>query len=322
MQALTDGYLAGAPRIRDRAFLHDVLDGLSRPQKTLPAKYFYDLEGSRLFEEITRLPEYYPTRTELAILRDEAAAIGRLSKPGLAVVEFGSGSTEKIRTLLRALPDVALYVPIDVSGEYLGGEAAQLRADLPDIEVVPVIGDFTAELALPPEARGRPLLGFFPGSTIGNFEPEAAEGLLARFRALLGSGSGLIVGVDLVKPDAILNAAYDDAAGVTARFNLNLLARIARELGVDLDPGAFAHRALFNRARSRVEMHLVSRHAQEIRVGGRTIRFAEAETIHTENSYKYRPADFEALAARAGWRREAVLTDPESLFAVFVLRAE
>ena len=322
MQALND-VLPGGPGLqtRDPAFLADVIDGLSRPQKTISAKYFYDLEGSKLFDEITRLPEYYPTRTELSILRDQAREIGRLSRPGLAVVEFGAGSSEKIRSLLRALPQVSLYVPIDVSGDFVEGEAAQLRADRPDLEVVPVIGDFTGEMLLPPEARNRPLLGFFPGSTIGNFEPEQAGRLLARFAALLGEGASLLIGVDLVKPDAILNAAYDDAAGVTAQFNLNLLRRINRELGADFDLAGFAHRAAFNRAQSRVEMHLVSLRAQEVRLGDATMRFAAGETIHTENSYKYRPEDFEALAIRSGWLRERMLTDPNGLFALFALRA-
>jgi dimethylhistidine N-methyltransferase len=322
MQALND-VLPGGPAVRkhDPVFLADVLDGLARPQKTLSAKYFYDLEGSRLFEEITRLPEYYPTRTELSILRDRAHEIGQLSRPGLAVVEFGSGSSEKIRTLLGALSDVSIYVPVDVSGEFLKGEAAQLRADRPDLEVIPLVGDFTGPLTLPAEVRARPRLGFFPGSTIGNFEPEAAGKLLSSFAALLGQGSSLLIGVDLVKPDAILNAAYDDAAGVTGRFNLNLLRRINRELGADFDLGGFAHRAFFNRAKSRVEMHLVSLRAQEVRVGGRTIRFDAGETIHTENSYKYQPEDLEALAMRSGWLRETMLTDPNGLFAIFALRA-
>lgn len=322
MQALND-VLPGGPALttRDEAFLADIREGLSRPQKALPAKYFYDLEGSRLFEEITRLPEYYPTRTEVSILRDRAREIGRLSRPGLAVVEFGSGSSEKIRALLQALPDVEVYVPIDVSSEFVEGEAAQLRADLPDLEVIPVIGDFTGSLTLPAEIRSRPLLGFFPGSTIGNFEPEEAGRILARFAALLGEGASLLIGVDLVKPDAILNAAYDDRAGVTARFNLNLLARINRELGADFDLGAFSHRAFFNRAESRIEMHLVSLRRQDVRIGGHGFRFETGETIHTENSYKYRPEDFEALAIRSGWLREAMLTDPHDLFAMFALRA-
>ena len=325
MHALND-LLGGGPALRPRSvvdpvFLADVVEGLSRPQKTLPAKYFYDLAGSRLFEEITRLPEYYPTRTELSILRGQAAEIAKLSRPGLAVVEFGSGSSEKIRALLQALPDVEFYVPIDVSGEFIEGEAAQLRADRPDLTVVPVIGDFTGAMRLPPELSGRPLLGFFPGSTIGNFEPAEAERLLAGFAALLGEGASLLLGVDLVKEKAILDAAYDDAAGVTGRFNMNLLSRINRELGGDFNLPAFSHRAFFAPEASRIEMHLVSARAQDVRIGERRFHFEAGETIHTENSYKYRPDAFEALAVRAGWRREAMLTDPQELFALFALRA-
>ncbi|WP_375460723.1 L-histidine N(alpha)-methyltransferase [uncultured Enterovirga sp.] len=305
----------------DSSFLADVLDGLARSQKTVAAKYFYDLEGSRLFEEITRLPEYYPTRTELAILRDHAAAFVALSPPGAAVVEFGSGSTEKIRVLLGAIPDLAAYVPIDVSGDFLREEAAQLRADRPGLTVIPVVADFTRDMALPDELAGRPLIGFFPGSTIGNFEPEFAGWLLGRFAALLGSGALLILGVDLVKPDAVLKAAYDDAAGVTARFNMNLLTRINRELGADFDLTGFAHRAFFNRERSRIEMHLESLHQQSVRIGTARFDFAPGETIHTENSYKYTKTSFEALSGHAGWATARVATDPAELFSVFALRA-
>lgn len=322
MQALND-VLPGGPGFAkpDPVFLADVLESLSRRQKTLPAKYFYDFTGSQLFEDITRLPEYYPTRTELSILRDRASDISRLSRPGLAVVEFGSGSTEKIRALLKALPDVAVYVPIDVSGDFIEGEAAQLRGDHPGLDVIPVVGDFTKELTLPAEIRSRPLLGFFPGSTIGNFEPQEAERLLGRFAALLGPGASLLIGVDLVKSDDILNPAYDDAAGVTAKFNLNLLRRINRELGADFDLESFTHQAFFNHAKRRIEMHLVSRHQQNVHLNGHVLNFAAGETIHTENSYKYLPVDFEALASRAGWRAQTMLTDPESLFALFALRA-
>ena len=305
----------------ESVFLQDVLDGLGRPRKTISAKYFYDLEGSRLFEEITRLPEYYPTRTELSILSSRADAIAALVPDGATIVEFGAGSTEKIRILLRALPRLAAYVPVDVSGEFLAAEAARLRADMPDLEVLPVTGDFTGPIRLPAGLGTRSLVGFFPGSTIGNFEPEMAGDLLARFAELLGPGALLVIGVDLVKDNAVLDAAYDDAAGVTARFNRNLLVRINRELGADFDLDAFAHRAFFDRAKSRIEMHLVSRRDQVVRIAGHEIAFRAGETIHTENSYKYTPASFEALAARAGWSRAELFGDAEGLFAVFVLRA-
>lgn len=311
---------SAAPSRVSGTFLEDVLDGLRRPQKTLPAKYFYDLEGSHLFEEITRLPEYYPTRTELAILSGSAAALAGLVPAGAALVEFGSGSSEKIRAVLRAVPGIAAYVPIDVSAEFLEGEAAQLRADRPDLGVWPVVADFTGDIALPAAIGGKPLVGFFPGSTIGNFEPAAAGHLLRRFAELLGPHALLIVGVDLVKADALLHRAYDDAAGVTGRFNLNLLTRINRELGADFDLARFSHRAFFDRNRSRVEMHLVSTAAQSVAIGDEVIGFAAGETIHTENSYKYTPASFASLAGLSGWAVERTITDPEALFAVVVLR--
>lgn len=318
--ALLRGGVGLRPR-PDPAFLADAMHGLGRSPKTLPAKYFYDLEGSRLFEEITRLPEYYPTRAEIGILRAGGEVIGAAIPAGAAVVEFGAGSTEKIRVLLPSLSDAAAYVPVDVSGEYLEGEAARLRADMPDLEVFPVAGDFTRPIRLPDAIAGRPIVAFFPGSTIGNFEPDVAGSLLADFAERLGSGASLIIGVDLVKSAEILEPAYDDAAGVTGRFNLNLLVRLNRELGTDFDPGGFAHSAFFDRERSRIEMHLVSLRPQTVRLDGSTIRFEAGETIHTENSYKYEPAGFEALAVGAGWERVVFLTDPDRLFGVFVLRA-
>ena len=304
----------------DGSFLNDVFDGLSKPQKTLPAKYFYDAAGSDLFEAITRLPEYYPTRTELGILDAAGPEIAALLPRGCALVEFGSGSTVKLRRLLRHLPDLAAYVPVDVSETFLLSQAALLRSDFPDLKVEPVAADFTRPFLLPSDLAGAPKAGFFPGSTIGNFEPEEAATLLASFGRILGPGAGLIVGVDLVKRHEVLEAAYDDAAGVTGRFNLNLLTRMNRELGADFEPSRFRHRALFDPAASRVEMHLVSRQAQNVRVAGRSFGFAEGESIHTENSYKYTPDGFRALAARAGWSPAALWTDPAGLFSVHALR--
>ena len=294
--------------------------GLTAPRKHLAPKYFYDARGSALFEAITGLPEYYPTRTELGLLSRHGAEMAALLPEGAGLVEFGSGSSAKVRALLAHLRRPALYVPVDVSAAYLAAEAERLRHDLPALKVAPLAADFTRPFALPREAEGLPLVGFFPGSTIGNFEPEAAGALLARFGGVLGRGALLLVGVDLVKHPAILDAAYNDAAGVTAAFNLNLLARINRELGADLDLDAFAHRAFYDAARQRIEMHLVSRRRQTARVSGVTVSFAEGETVHTENSYKYEVERFQALAAGAGWSAASVWTDPERLFSVHALR--
>lgn len=309
-----------APALAASAFERDVVEGLTAPRKTLPPKYFYDARGSALFEAITRLPEYYPTRTEMALLRRHGAEMAAPVAPGAGLVEFGSGSSAKVRALLAHLDRPALYVPVDVSAEYLAAEAEQLRRDVPWLRTVPLAADFTEAFALPPEADGLPLLGFFPGSTIGNFEPADAARLLARFGAVLGAGAGLLVGVDLVKDPATLRAAYDDAAGVTAAFNLNLLARINRELGADLDLDGFAHRALYDEARQRIEMHLVSRRAQTARIGPVRVAFAEGETIHTENSYKYTADGFVRLAQGACWDGAGLWTDPAGLFSVHALR--
>jgi L-histidine Nalpha-methyltransferase len=301
------------------AFARDVIEGLSAPQKYLLAKHFYDAEGSRLFEEITALPEYYPTRTELGILRAHAAAIVGWVAPQTALIEFGSGATTKVRVLLDAVPQIAAYVPVDISVEFLNGEAARLKRDFPLLEVLPVAADFTGLFDLPGKVRSRPLVGFFPGSTIGNFEPPAAAAFLRRAAHILGPGSALIVGVDLVKDAAVLDAAYDDAAGVTAKFNLNILARINRELDGNFDLDAFAHRAFFDREHSRIEMHLVSRVRQQVRVAGHAFAFRAGETIHTENSYKYTPSGFATLARGAGWTRRAVFTDAKNYFSVHAL---
>ncbi|GAB6845031.1 dimethylhistidine N-methyltransferase [Methylorubrum rhodinum] len=301
-------------------FLTDVWDGLAANPKTLSAKYFYDAAGSALFEKITVLPEYYPTRTELRILDERGPEIAAHLPEGAALVEFGSGSTVKLRRLLRHLPGLSAYVPVDVSAEFLREQAEALRADLPALPVAPVVADFTRPFALPQSLSDRPLAGFFPGSTIGNFEPAEAARLLDGFGRILGEGATLIVGVDLVKDRAVLEAAYDDAAGVTAAFNLNLLHRINRELAGDIDPETFAHRAVFTEAESRIEMHLVSRVAQTIHVAGRAFAFAEGESIHTENSYKYTIASFRALAARAGWSAVEAWTDADGLFSVHALR--
>jgi len=306
----------------DPVFLDDVRAGLTGGRKTLSPKYFYDAAGSELFEAITALPEYYPTRTEIGILDERGPEIAALLPKKAALVEFGSGSTAKLRRLLRHLPDLAAYVPVDVSGEFLAEQAATLREDFPDLTVEPVVADFTRPFALPESIALAPRAGFFPGSTVGNFEPAEAQTLLQRFGDILGPGALLILGVDLVKETGRLEAAYDDAAGVTAAFNRNLLKRINRELGGDFDLDAFAHRAVFNREASRIEMHLVAQSDQTVRIGGDGFTFRRGETIHTENSYKYTLDSFRALAGRAGWHSVQAWTDADALFSVHVLRRD
>lgn len=301
------------------AFRADVLAGLGLPQKALPPKYFYDAAGSALFDRICTLPEYYPTRCELEILAERAPAIGALAGPGAGLVEFGSGSSVKIRRLLDAMEQPAAYVPIDISGAHMRAAVTALSRAYPRVAMVPVEADFTRPVALPPlDLPGR-RVGFFPGSTIGNFAPGAAVDFLRTAAQVLGEGAAFVVGFDLAKDAAILNAAYDDAQGVTAAFNLNLLTRINRELGADFDLSAFCHRAFYDARRGRVEMHLVSRVAQQVRVGGARFSFAAGESIHTENSYKHTPEGFAALVQAAGWRTGALWTDARGWFAVTVL---
>lgn len=312
-----------APAPQQAALLADALAGLTAQPKTLPCKWLYDAEGARLFEAITRLPEYYPTRTEAAILRQCAPDVAQAAGAGAAVVEFGSGSAEKVGILLHALRAPAAYVPVDIAPEWLAQAAAGVAAAHPGLSVLPVAADFTKPFDLPrPFPADAPKLGFFPGSTIGNFAPDAAAGFLTLVRRTLGSGARLLIGADLVKDPAVLLAAYDDEAGVTARFNRNLLARLNRECGADFDLSAFQHRALWNAAEARVEMHLVSLRAQTATIAGQPIRFAAGETIHTENSHKYRPESFTALCARGGWQAERHWTDAGHLFSVWLLRTD
>ena len=310
--------LAPAP---DPTFRDDVIAGLSAQRKRIPPKYFYDATGSRLFEQITQLPEYYPTRTELQILADNAAEIVKVVLPGAALVEFGSGSATKVRILLRAAPELSAYVPVDISVEYLDGEAERLRREFPGLTVLPVAADFTQDFALPAAVLDRPRMGFFPGSTIGNFEPHEAAAFLRHAARMLGAGAELIVGVDLVKDPDVLHAAYNDAAGVTARFNLNVLVRINRELGGNFDLSAFTHRAIYNRERHRIEMHLISKKSQTVRLLGTSFSFRPGESIHTENSYKYSLERFAALAQGAGWRVRESWTDAARMFSVHALEA-
>lgn len=302
-------------------FRDAVLAGLGERQKTLPCKFFYDAEGSRLFDQICELPEYYPTRTELKLLDDRAAEIAGLIGPRARLVEFGSGAGVKIRLLLHALDRPAAYVPVDISREHLMMAAADLARDFPALQIAPICADYTKPFALPALAGQAPdiTVGFFPGSTIGNFTPGEARGFLSRARKLLGPGSAMLVGVDLRKAEDILVPAYDDAAGVTAAFNLNLLVRINRELDGTFDLEQFAHEARWNDALGRVEMHLVSRCDQEIRIGAARIAFRAGETIHTENSHKYTLDQFRQLAVEAGYRPRAAWTDAAGLFSVHML---
>jgi dimethylhistidine N-methyltransferase len=306
---------------QDSSFAQDVVAGLSQQPKRLSPKYFYDETGSKLFEQITLLPEYYPTRTELRILRDHGAEIAAAIPEGAALVEFGAGATTKVRLLLKQCAFKA-YVPVDISGDFLNGQASALRADFPDLAVYPVTADFTAPFELPVEIKDMPKVGFFPGSTIGNFDPHEASAFLRSARVILGDGAMLIVGVDLEKDERVLHDAYNDAAGVTGNFNLNVLARINRELGGNFDLSGFKHRAIYNRERHRIEMHLISRKAQTARVLGHSATFRAGETIHTESSYKYSIGRFTALAHGAGWTPRASWTDPDGMFSVHALVAD
>lgn len=306
----------------DPAFADDVLAGLSQPQKTVPCRWLYDERGSVLFEEITLLPEYYPTRTEAAILEACAAEVASAAGPGATVVEYGAGASVKTRLLLDAMQDVHCYVPIDVSAEFLAESAARLEADYSGLQVVPVVGDFLSPIDLPAESEGPgPAVGFFPGSTVGNLTDEEIADFFGRARRDLGDGASFVLGADLKKSTDRLIPAYDDAAGVTAAFNLNLLARINRELGGTFDLARFVHEARWNEVRSRVEMHLVSQGAQTVRVGDAEFRFEDGETIHTENSRKFARGELSALAARRGWETTDVWMDDDGLFSVMMLKA-
>ncbi len=304
----------------DPSFARDVIAGLSARPKRIFAKYFYDARGAQLFEAITRTPEYYLTRCELAILREHAGEIAGLFPQNSALVELGSGSSEKARILLSAALGVFVYAPVDVSGEMLKQEAERLQRDYPRLSIIPVQADFAIPFALPAQVMRLPRSGFFPGSTIGNFEPAAAAAFLSETGRLLGSGAVMIIGVDLVKDAQLLDAAYNDAAGITREFNLNLLARMNRELDANFDLTRFEHRAFFNAAQHRIEMHLVSTRSQQVRVAGRLIDFERGETIHTENSYKYTLQSFSDLARRGGWQPLRSWTDSKSMFSVHALR--
>jgi len=306
----------------DPAFRADVLAGLAlRPQRAIPARWFYDRIGSQIFEEITQLPEYYPTRTETALLKAYSGEIGRIIGPARAVVEFGSGSSAKTPHLLAAI-EPAAYVPIDISGEYLRQSAAALAENFPKLPVLPVEADFTYPLEPPASIARLPKLGFFPGSTIGNMVPRTAVNLLRAMIETLGVGSMLLIGMDRIKSTDILVPAYDDAAGVTARFNLNLLHRINRELGGTIPIDAFRHRAIWNDDYARIEMHLEARRDVAFTVDDRQFTMRAGETIHTENSHKYGPRDARLLLRAGAWTPIREWTDPDGLFAVILAEAQ
>ncbi len=301
-------------------FLGDVIHGLSQSQKTLSPKYFYDEEGSRLFDQICTLEEYYPTRTELALLATLGPHLAEFVKPGSTVIEFGSGSSVKIRTLLTILPRPRGYVAIDISRDHLQRAAQAIADDFPDLLVGAACADFTRPLALPDTFSSEQRLGFFPGSTIGNFTPSEAVAFLKTVKNILGPDGLLLIGVDLKKDEALLNAAYNDSRGITAAFNKNILSRMKKELGADLDIDGFAHHAAYNREQGRIEMHLRSLRTQSIFIGAHEFPFSAHETIHTENSYKYSLEEFTALAAQAGMASAATWRDDQHLFSIHLLR--
>jgi len=309
----------GRARLADGPFVLSVIEGLSRPQKTLPCRYLYDARGSELFEQITELDAYYPTRTETRILAAHAREmVGDLPRDPV-LVEFGSGSSRKTELLLRELPLDATYVAIDVSPEALAQASTRLRERFPKLDVRPIVGDFSTLSRLPADLRLRAKLGFFPGSTIGNLAPAEASGLLSRFRTVLSGNGRLIIGVDLKKDPEVLRRAYNDEDGVTAAFNLNLLARINREIEPVIDLASFAHEAIYNSREGRVEMHLVSLTDQSFALRGHRFSFRAGETIHTENSYKFTIPQFRSLAQCGGWDPRRVWTDRDGLFSVHEL---
>jgi len=318
-----EGFAASRPQRRPRAgadagFVHSILAGLNAKQKRIESKWLYDVRGSQLFDQITDLAEYYPTRTETAILRARARDLMRFSPDGTVLVELGSGSSVKTRLLLDALATITDYVPVDISAEHLHQSARRLSADYGGIDIHPLVADFTAPLTLPETYVKAPKLVFFPGSTIGNFEIAKAVALMRQVRRI-ENVSAFVVGVDQVKDEQTLVRAYDDSRGVTAAFNLNLLTRINRELGANFDVGGFRHEARWNREQSRIEMHLVSVRDQNVQILERRISFREGETIHTENSHKYNQKRFARLAGDAGWRVRETWLDEKKLFGVAVL---
>jgi dimethylhistidine N-methyltransferase len=304
----------------DTAFRADVLAGLAQEQKAIPARWLYDQAGSQLFEDITQLPEYYPTRAETEILREQGESFATMIGPGRAVVEFGSGSSVKTPLLLRAI-EPAAYVPLDISGDFLRAAAADLAAKFPGLPVYPVEADFMRRVELPDEAADLPKLGFFPGSTIGNMVARTAVDLLRNMCETLDTGAQLLIGMDLIKDEEVLVAAYDDAAGVTGEFNLNLARRINRELGGDIPVDALSHEARWNDDFARIEMHLVAGRDIDFTVAGRAFSLAEGESIHTENSHKFTRRTSYMLLLASGWEPQARWLDEEKRFSLILAEA-
>lgn len=296
--------------------LEEVLAGLEKEQKSLPSKFFYDERGSELFEQITQLDEYYPTRTEQKIMRRNIGEIARAIGPESVIIEPGSGSSKKVRLLLDHLPDISAYVPVEISQEYLGKVVQELRQEYPDLLIKPVCADYTKPFQLPDiDKPFEYYVVFYPGSTIGNFEPDKAQNFLKLLGDFMVPGGGLLIGVDLKKDCKILEAAYNDSEGVTAAFNKNMLVRLNRELDADFEVNQFAHHAFYNKQKGRIEMHLVSKVQQRVKVDSQFFHFTEGETIHTENSYKYSLDDFKALVS--DWYKvKRVWTDEDDLFSV------
>lgn len=298
-----------------------VIVGLAKPAKAIPSRFLYDARGSQLFEEITQLDEYYPTRTEIALLERYGADMAATVPDATALIEFGSGSSRKTALLLQALTNVTRYVPIDIEETCLEQAKERLEEAFPNLDILPLVADFTQAGTVPQAVASDVKLGFFSGSTIGNLTHAEARQFLVQAAKLLGPGASFLVGVDLKKPLSVLLPAYNDGQGVTAAFNLNLLARINRELDADFDLDGFRHEAVYNAGEGRIEMHLVSLAAQTVQIDGQAISFAEGERIHTENSHKYAPHEFRRLVAGTGWRHAAMWTDDNTLFSLHLLRA-
>ena len=300
-------------------FAQSIKNGLARKQKAIPSRFLYDARGSQLFEEITRLDEYYPTRTEFEILKQNASAMAATTPAGSALVEFGSGSSLKTEILLEKLDKLKTYVAIDISGNALLNATQRLAGAFPKLHVTPIVADFQKPVSLPCEIKESHKLGFFPGSTIGNFLPLKAVGLLKNMSRTLGPNSRLIIGVDMKKDRDTLLKAYNDSDGVTAAFNLNLLQRANTQLGADFDVDAFEHRAVYDETLGRIDMYLISRKRQSVRINGDVFDFAASERIHTEHSHKYDVASFKELAQQAGWKKRTIWSDINKRFSIFEL---